>query len=61
MSRIERKSEQGDFQLEGTSVSVTRRRALGRFAQYTAPTMLAILASEHAVRASCFERDWRRE
>ena len=30
----------------------TRREALGRFAQYTAPVMLAMLLSEQAASAS---------
>lgn len=30
----------------------TRREALGRFARYTAPVMLAMLLSEQAVAAS---------
>jgi endosialidase-like protein len=37
---------------EGTDVS--RREAIGRFAQYTAPVMLALLTSEQTASASAF-------
>jgi hypothetical protein len=50
MNDNQREDNRSDDQpKEGTDVS--RREAFGRFAQYTAPVMLALLTSEGAANA----------
>ena len=41
-----------DDEAAGQSLGPTRREALGRFAKYTAPVMLAMLLSERAAGVS---------
>jgi hypothetical protein len=49
MNDNQRGDNRPEVQPQGTDVS--RREAFGRFAQYTAPVMLALLTSEGAANA----------